>query len=732
MADYDFSTINSSDFEELVCDLINEKLKEEKTGIILRTFKDGKDKGIDLLYSTFVNKFEIVGQIKHYYRSGYLALISKLKNEELEKVKKLNPNRYIFATSIDLSIHNIEEIQNIFDPYIKILSDIYGKKDLNKMLEYYPNVLDNNFKLWFSSNYILKKILHYEIEGRTNEFKELELKKRLRLYVPTPTFSKAREFLKRNNFIIITGEPGSGKTTTAELLLYDLIKNDYELIYIYDDIKETEVFLTNDNKKQVFYFDDFLGHNSVEMSKAKGSETALLKILRRISNLKNKKIIFTTRTFILNTAVGESENLRRFNIKAKESIILLSEYNKNIKVCLLRNQIEESQLKKELKDVILREKNQNFITSHRNFSPRSVEFITGKNVEDFSANEYEKFIIDNFNYPDEIWRHAYEQQINDLDRFLLNTLLSFGDNVTIHDLEIAFNSRLDYEVERNNYTKPMSSFRTSFMRLEGGFIVQETHNIYLYKFINPSLVDFLLKYLKNNYDEITRIGESAFYLKQLTTRLYPLTFDRNAKSYISKSLKNKLLEESDYFIKSKTFDSDIIGLIILIYYYVDDGHADQKIRQLIQKVQDWSVLTTDYVLKVNFIDFMKNLNSKTTIDSISSTSILFAYLIIVETDLYDLIEQLDFYTLKFNLDTENLFNSNPIYNFEEHFSIMLNEMIDQDIDELLTYTLPQDFYDEYYIKTKNIQIKLLEFGLNTKADFYKYGNSFDEDNYIEN
>jgi len=93
MADYDFSTLNSSDLEELVCDLLNAKEKKNGTGIIFRTFKDGKDKGIDILYSTLVHPYEIVGQVKHYYRSGYDALLKNLKIYEKNKVDILKPTK---------------------------------------------------------------------------------------------------------------------------------------------------------------------------------------------------------------------------------------------------------------------------------------------------------------------------------------------------------------------------------------------------------------------------------------------------------------------------------------------------------------------------------------------------------------------------------------------------------------------------------------------------------------
>jgi len=226
MADYDFSTLSSSDLEELVCDLLNAKERSNQSEIFFRTFRDGKDKGIDILYSTAANDYEIVGQVKHYYRSGFNVLRRTLVQDEKQKVLRLKPTRYIFATSVDLSVADIHDIQSIFHPYL-LGNDIYGKKDLNRLLESYPEVLTNHFKLWYSSSNVLQKILTYHIEGRSFEFQENDLKRRLRLYVETPFLSQAQDKLVKNNFIIITGEPGVGKTTTAELLLYKLISDDY-------------------------------------------------------------------------------------------------------------------------------------------------------------------------------------------------------------------------------------------------------------------------------------------------------------------------------------------------------------------------------------------------------------------------------------------------------------------------------------------------------------------------
>ena len=89
MADYDFSTLNSSDLEELVCDLLNAQEKAKGTRITFKTFKDGKDKGIDILYSSLINNYEVIGQVKHYYRSGFDTLINDLK-----KTRKIKSENY--------------------------------------------------------------------------------------------------------------------------------------------------------------------------------------------------------------------------------------------------------------------------------------------------------------------------------------------------------------------------------------------------------------------------------------------------------------------------------------------------------------------------------------------------------------------------------------------------------------------------------------------------------------
>lgn len=674
MAEYDFSTLNSSDLEELVCDLLN--AQSEDRAIKYRTFKDGKDKGIDFLYSTREHEYEHVGQVKHFYRTGYKGLLAVLRNEELAKVQVLNPNKYIFATSVDLSVSNVQEIANLFNPYIKGLNDIYGKKDLNRLLELHDKILTNYYKLWFSDATVLSKILNSDLEFRSSLFTDSEFKRRLRIYVQTRIFREARKSLKKNKFIIITGQPGVGKTTLAEMLVYEYIKDDYKLSYIIDDIKDALRLLTNDNSKQIIYFDDFLGSNEVEINRVKGSETSLRKILRMITSLENKVLVFTTRSFLLNSAIVESENLNRFNIKAHESILQLNEYNENIKREILKNHIEDSELKDEIKDFLRLNKTESFIISH-NFSPRIVEFITNKDiVKDMGVVEYKDFLYSSINSPINIWEHAYNYQIKEDDRLLLNTLLSFGDSANINELKNAFQSRIDFEVQTNNKRKEILAFNKALRRLNEGFIILKNNGTTVH-FINPSLTDFLIAYIKNDYDEVMRIAKSVRYTSQLTKRLFSLSSGKEEMPIV---LKERLLEDYSSFISNRNRDGDLIQLAMVIYKYINTHKGETVVCQIISEIDDWSSLHEDYSLNVYFREFLETIRGNTTISMIAEKRLvdILSDLTIGEDDILEAVDLLEDFIQNYNLNLRFL----DTKLITEHFEELLSDYIYQEIDEL--------------------------------------------------
>jgi energy-coupling factor transporter ATP-binding protein EcfA2 len=670
MPSYDFSTLSSSDLEALVCNLLN--AAQDDGGVpYYRLFKDGRDKGVDFLHSTDTAPYAEIGQVKHYYRTGFDGLFRHLRISEKPKIVKLNPGKYLLATSVDLTVGQTQQLQTLLAPHLKGLQDIYGKQGINQLLADHEAVLTKHFKLWFSDTAVLSKVLSAEMYYRTADFVEHELTHRMRLFVTTPVLDAARTCLEENLFVIITGDPGIGKSTLAEMLVYEKLKDDYELLYVHDKIHEAEKFIRPDDSKQLIYFDDFLGSNSEEINRAQCSESALISILRRIKHHPNKRLIFTTRVHILNKVVDESEKLERFHIRDGETVFNLEEYDTSVKEQLLCNHVDESELSDDLKSVFDEPDTVAFVVNHPGFNPRSVEYITtGKNIEAKTPDEYRKFIIDNFNDPVKIWRNAYRRQIGDAERWLLNTLLTFEGPVEIKTLEQAFNQRLDREPAQE-----INAFKTALIRLDGGFITIKSGKVNLR---NPSIKDFLLNFLGTDRQEISRILNAVRFIQQISASLETLAKGQHL-AVPQEIARDMMINFMDY-TRAGHRDHDIIRLASFVQKHVQDKEKDDYLVDMIDTIGHWESLFDDYALNKSFTEFLDSTRMNYRVQdalNIRTTEIV-DDLMLGETDLFKAVNLLEKLAGQFQLD----FNNYDAVRITNHFDELFSEHISNEVDWL--------------------------------------------------
>ncbi|MFN8343988.1 MAG: hypothetical protein U0X91_03235 [Spirosomataceae bacterium] len=288
-------------------------------------------------------------------------------------------------------------------------------------------------------------------------------------------------------------------------------------------------------------------------------------------------------------------------------------------------------------------------------------------------------------------------------------------------------------VKFNNYVRPYDAFRRSFKRLEGGFITQETYNPVNLKFINPSLVDFLIDHLRGNYDEIIRMSESAFFLVQLTARIFPLHLDNN--QHLSVRLKEKLLQQYDYFIKPESQNHDRVILIIILTKNFKFEKVEDIVIQLFLQIEEWYFLADTYSERTSLIDFLEEMTSERAIDLIGNHGLnMFAELILSDNNLEDLTDLLDMIFGKFKASILMLFEQDDFYGFSDHISGLLNEKIEKDIEDLLGYSHAQDFVDEKEEAIQQMIDKFNSFGLNVSANLSNYGSynwwEIGSDNYF--
>lgn len=148
---YDFGTLSSDDFENLSRDLVGREL-----GVRFEAFTAGADDGMDGRHA--ISEGAAILQAKHYYRSGFSKLKSKMK-EERQSIDELAPKRYILATSVALTPANKEMLAELIGPSLLSTGDIYGADDLNAVLRANPEIEKAHPKLWWQNTPVLEEVL---------------------------------------------------------------------------------------------------------------------------------------------------------------------------------------------------------------------------------------------------------------------------------------------------------------------------------------------------------------------------------------------------------------------------------------------------------------------------------------------------------------------------------------------------------------------------------------------
>lgn len=538
---YDFSTLNDKELEELSRDILNKKLK-----IDFQNFKVGKDGGIDLRYSSSKNLNKQIVQVKHYLKSGFNRLYSDLK-VELKKVKLLAPQKYYLVTSLPLNANQKDKLYNLFHPYIKTPNDIFSQEDLNKYLKKYSEIEKKWFKLWLSSTEVLQIILNNGILGKS-VFTENSIKKNVQLYVQSDSYNDAINILTNYKYILITGQPGVGKTTLAKLLTLELLADGYQLIYIDDDLKEAEALYDPDPlKKQIFYFDDFLGSNYLEIINSKTSETAIVNFLERIKESKNKYLILTTRTIIFRSALAKFEKLNRSRIDIARKEIELGSYSDLEKAKILYNHLFHSSLSEDFANQIFQNKNYWKIIKHKNYYPRLIEFFTNPlNLRGINSETYLPFIMKNLENPSEVWRYAYENQFQVEEKLILHSIFCQPYLSSIVETKKIFENLLEAEIQKYFFRPQTNPFNNACKKLLDGIIKKETYlhdQSDVLSFINPSINDFLINYFINNEEERWKLIDSFLFIEQYETIASSIFNNRDFKKLIEKSETSKFVKK---------------------------------------------------------------------------------------------------------------------------------------------------------------------------------------------
>lgn len=510
MPRHNYDCLSPQDFEELVRDLL-----QAEWNVVLEAFKSDRDNGIDLRYSRTDKDTRII-QCKHFAVSGYPKLLSELRTKELPKIRLLNPSRYVVATTCGLTPANKAEVITALAPFVLSPHDVIGANDLDGLLARHPAVERASFKLWLTSTEVLERVLH-NAELCLTDFQVDRVRRKLPLFVQGQAFPRAQKLLEEFRIVVISGVPGIGKTTLAEMLLYAHLNEGYEPVVIQAEILEGRK-LFRPNAKQIFYYDDFLGQtflgDQLEYFR-RNQDAAIVDFMEMVARSPESRFILTTREHILSNALMLSERLHHSQITRHQCVLELGDYSTAQRARILYSHLYFSDLPAEYCDEMLRDDFFLTIIKHDHFSPRIIEWLASyTRLHAVPAAAYQQHVTRLLESPDSIWAHAFNHQISDAARHALISFYTLGTWVETSKIEPAFLALHRHAAQKYNRPRQSNDFRHALQELDGAFLTYRTGHA---SFINPSVRDFLGLTISCDGELARDVIASAIRFRQVTS-----------------------------------------------------------------------------------------------------------------------------------------------------------------------------------------------------------------------
>ena len=460
MAGYDFHQLSPHDLEHLVRDLL-----QAEWSILLESFKSGRDDGIDLRYAQ--GPEQIIVQVKHYLRTGLYGLVRDLRNEN-SKIEKIAPTRYVIATSLPLSPKNKNTIIDALPSAPITVSDVYGQDDLNNLLRRHPLIEQAHPKLWLTSRAMLDRVLH-NAEITRSDFEVHKIHQQIRRYVQTAAFQEAESRLADQSVVMVCGPPGIGKTTLANMLLYEHLSQEWQAVVIDRDVTEGSKLFQRQTK-QIFYFDDFVGATLVGEG-VTSNDKALLAFIALVRDDPTSRLLLTTREHLYEQARMRSERLRHAGLDADKVTLRMPSYTRRQRAQILYNHIYFSDLPNAHIHALLENNFYQNIIDHPRFNPRVIEWMAShQRIRHIQAENYCVFARKLLDDPLEIWRHAYEEELSNAARSFLLTVWSFEGKVNLERLRRSFLKLHSRRAERYHFGGAPEDFNRAPRELSGSFV----------------------------------------------------------------------------------------------------------------------------------------------------------------------------------------------------------------------------------------------------------------------
>lgn len=506
-----YANLNDMEFEALCKDIM-----ERMLGVSLRRFGPGRDGGVDLTDDASAKT--VVVQVKHYRNSTIDQLVRSLKSE-LPKVDELKPQQYYICCSRDLSVENVRVLYDHFSAYMDSDRHIVTIVEIDAFLHQEANrdILKRHFKLWLDDTGLLEDVFGNELFVDCEVLLD-DIEEQQKLFVQTKAFDQALNALENHQILCIVGNPGVGKSITSKMLVLHYAAQGYQVRYTSDvtDLTALKNSISRDpEKKEIILLDDCFGQAYFEMRTEQS--TALVQLIKYIKRKTNKALILNSRVTIFHEAQQSQQSLAQSLDRDDFKVFLLDINNLSDveKAKIFYNHLAFSSIPDAYFEDIRKNQRYRAIVSHRNYSPRIIEFVCSpRRYRDVEPQHFYDFIRKHLDNPKEMWADEYDNRLDQVDRILLQTIYSLTATlVDINTVRYCFERRIE---TNSAIDKTRDPFGRSLSRLNNGFVkIVDQKGAKMLSMYNPSVNDFITARLQHNPEERNNLIRSICCVYQL-------------------------------------------------------------------------------------------------------------------------------------------------------------------------------------------------------------------------